>query len=150
MYQIMLIQEPNQINKSWVVYSIHDVVTAEVKFVGHCKLTQLFAIPDARANLTIENDKPIIIRALDMCENKSQAIIAHAKRAKEYGVTKQLAMARMKRAGLIECVDTGETFHTIAEVCNTHGTTPSAMSHHLRGTPGHVRVKNKVYRRINV
>lgn len=149
MYQIMLIEKPNQIVKSWVVYSIHDAVTAKVKFVGHCKLTQLFSIPDARANLTVDDDEPIIIRALDMCKNKVEAIRAHSKRAKELGVTKQLATARMKRSGIIECIDTGERFNTIGEVCDAHGATPSAMSHHLRGTPGHVTVKNKVYRRIN-
>lgn len=148
MINISTVIETTKIEKTWVVYIIFCQETAKVVFVGCCKLTQLFGLPDARQFVT---DLPanIIIRVTDQFDNKAAALQQHAVRVRETGLVNELAIQRFKaKGGAIECVTTGETWRTIAECAAAHGLAPGNLSNHLRGVSSFKTVKGKIYRRV--
>lgn len=137
------------IEKTWVVYILYNAVTAAPVFVGHCKLNQLFALPDARRDMGAGMPEAVILRVTDECADVAAAARAHRVRVQETGIAVDLARYRMKRVtSLIECVETGEKWPTIVDAARAHGLGAGNLSNHLRGAPGFNTVKGKTYRRV--
>lgn len=139
----------NEIEKRWVVYILYDARTAAPVFVGHCKLTQMFAFPDARRDMGSNFPDAFIFRVTDDCPDRSTAARAHGVRVRENGIIKELARQRLSVASsVIECVETGEKWPSVVEAARAHGLGAGNLSNHLRGSAGFNTVKGKTYRRI--
>ena len=144
----MLSINANDAVNSWSTYSIRDVMTAQIIYMGCCKLTQVFSTPDARANGVVTNDLNMLITVEGIYQNKVDAIREQSLLCRNNNVTNIMAKARLNRYGTIECIETGEKFRSINEIVIKYGATASALSNHLRGKPGFVTVQSKTYRRV--
>lgn len=141
-HTITLQIKPSDISKYHVVYILYDPETAVVAHVGQCRLSQLFALPDAR-QAGIDPSEDVLLTMTDMFENRGEAVKAHSVRMKEYNFT-----PTPTTHSKIECIETGEKFGTIAQVAEAHGIAASNLSNHLRNNLGYNTVKGKTYRRV--
>ena len=142
-FKIQTVIPLNEFRNKWVVYRIMTIIRTE--YVGMCKLTQIFATPDARAVSGLDMDMDYMLEVTDMFSSKAEAMHRRSQRYREFGPP---VRGRTNTSGVaIECVETGERFRTISEAATAHGVSASALSNHLRDKPGFVSVKGKRYRR---
>lgn len=151
MTKLHIMTTMDDLKNNWGVYLIFNPSEGKVVYIGYCKLTKLFAIPDARANFavtsTLGKDTAIVLQILDICLEKGEAIRKHRERIVEYGKPEANIMAEALSNGKILCIDTGEQWATITEAAEAHGVDAGALSRHLRNVPGHITVGGKVYKR---
>ena len=143
-HRIAAIDQPSEMSKKWCVYSLADMTTNEVAYIGHIRLSQLFTFSDARAE-KVDLDKFYNIIVLDMCDNSGMALRQRMIRAREY----QIPVAPKPRSCRVLCVTTGETFNSIGEVAMQHGVAASNLSNHLNNKLGFNTVKGKVYKKVD-
>lgn len=144
--------QPEFVKTGWCVYLIKDKENKLI-FIGHCKITQVFSIPDLRAindyKKYFDDDETYALEVLTYEENSAYAQKTLAATIKELGWTPLMKAALNKnRRSPIRCITTGEIFNTINEAAFAHGCAASALSNHLRNRPGFVSVKGKHYERI--
>jgi len=141
-----------EISAAWAVYMLYDSATAHVKYVGCCRLTELFNVPDARANVLFDEvfgpDKSLILRMINMHDDKNKAMSAQRKLIHEYSVPEMNQVSSLTRHAKIECINTGEVFDNAAHVCRAHGLPQPALSNHLNNKSGYNTVKGRTYRRM--
>ncbi len=141
--------DKNKSSKLWVVYILYHPHTAVPFFVGHCKLNQLFSFPDAYKDIGLSCPDLFMFRVTDVVENLGDALKAHSVRVRETGTLVDLARQRLANAtAVIECLDTGEKWPTLAEAARAHGLGAGNLSKHLRGAAGFNTVKGRRYRRV--
>lgn len=152
-YDLKIIYEPSKINNYYVVYILTDVKNSEIMHVGMSQLGKLFSLPDAKANPAymryIYPGKEILLQVCDITASKIDAQRALSVRLRQLPKRPAMMIAGIGAArNPIYCNETGEIFNTVAEVCNAHGVTQSALSQHLRQSPGFRTVKGKTYFRV--
>ena len=72
-HNIAVINQPIKLTKKWCVYTLTDVSTNKIVYVGHIKLLQLFAFIDARL-ANVDLNKFYTIRVIELCENSGLAL----------------------------------------------------------------------------
>lgn len=144
-HNIAVINQPIKLTKKWCVYTLTDVSTNKIVYVGHIKLLQLFAFIDARL-ANVDLNKFYTIRVIELCENSGLALRSAMIKTRELG----LKIVPKSRSFRVYCVNTGETFNSIKETCMVHGLQASNLSNHLNNKPGFNTVKGKTYKKINV
>ena len=152
---IVITMPTQDFEKDHCVY-FHTLVTSNgprVMYVGICKLREVMAFPDARANsewkkyFTPETRvfMHIVFTSPDIneCYNHRYKLIKeHQPYCNMYGHS-GIVSSR------IACVETGQEFNTAAEACRTLGLNSSALSNHLNGKPGFKTVKGKTFTRLD-
>lgn len=135
---------PNEVVKQWVVYSVRDIQTAKMIFVGTSKITQLFNFADFRKLDNYNMDDSYIIMIEDIVDNIGLA----ERSAATIRIKNNVRIYPQLRSTPVRCVDTGETFNSLVDACQTHGLTQSHLSNHLNRKPGFKTVKGKIYEKI--
>lgn len=152
MTNITISSTPTMVGKQWVVYSLYDGRTAVIKYIGCCRLTDVFKIPDARANMTFDDhfkpDTPFMLHIISGFDNRAGAIAAQSKAISQYKRPVMNRYSAMTRHAFIKCVTTGEVFSNAQECCREHSLSQPALSNHLNGRPGYNAVKGRQYIRI--
>lgn len=148
MHNIIINGTPSSFGKTWVCYTLRDGQTAEVMYNGHCRLTELFAMPDARANILFDEcfppDRPLLLCMVSEHPDRAHAALA----ARNLPAGRMNRADGMRRHAMIECVETGEKWHSAMDACRAHGLPQPALSNHLNGKPGYNSVKGRTYRRV--
>ncbi len=144
--------EPDQMARAWVVYKLKDAAGA-VQFVGHCRLSQIAGVPDARANnyfrAIFPPGRPMTVEVINILYARHHAQNELWKYLRENGRPFMLAHGTHQslKSVPVVCEQTGEKFASIQDACKAHGLTPSALSNHLAQRAGYQSVKGKTYSR---
>lgn len=151
---IILSTTPAELQNQWCVYELYDGNTAVVVYIGVCKLSNLFSIPDARSNVlfdeTFDEAQSLLIRLLKQCQTKVEAQRHVIQFINERGTPLMNCATFQHVNQRIRCVTTGETFKSAKEACDAHDLVPSQLSNHLSKKPSYRTCKGKIYKRINV
>lgn len=144
---------PDQAQALFCCYA-HSDADGVVQYIGHCKLMEVYAFPDARRNsqwpivfagkvlvINILAVSPVELETLNYRYNAIQAQRPHCN---VNGFERQSLTA----AVAIECIETGERFPTITAAAIAHGVSQSQLSNHLAGRKYFHRVQGRTYRRV--
>ena len=150
--QINFTIDPDQLPRAWAVYRLRDA-SGTVQYVGHCRMSQLAALPDARANpffrAVFPPGRPLTVEVLSIEPHRIAAQNGLWRYIQQHG--RPFMIAHGVRPSLkgspVVCDQTGEKFATIKAACDAHGVSQSALSNHLANRPGYATVKNKTYSR---
>ena len=149
--QSFVVAKTRDFSKLWCVYHHHDANDTLV-YIGVCKLTELFSLPDARQNSEwvkrFGDDEPVIIKLQMVCED---VVFCNNTRFRQVQELKPVCNMIGFSYGLqrvrIVCDQTGETFDSISEAARAHNLTQSALSNHVNRKRGHNSVKGRTYRK---
>lgn len=152
MTNIVISTTPHDISLTWVIYALHDGATAQIKYIGLCRLTELFRIPDARSNILFDQmftpDTSFLIRVISTHKDKSEASTTHRHAIYEHNSPEMNGASSIARHANIQCLETGETFVSASHACRSHGLSQPALSSHLNGKTGYATVKGRKYIRV--
>jgi hypothetical protein len=143
----------NNLKNNWLIYSIFQFNKATVTYIGLCKLSTFFNLPDLKKlNIdTIGPDDAFAVKVLHICDNKKEAMRLQINTVREAGIPLLNKYGHYKkRKAMIECIETGERWSTINETARAMCIDPGALSRHLRALPGHVTVHGRTYRFVDV
>ncbi len=150
--KINLTIEPDQLYRAWIVYTLKDA-HGTIQYVGHCRLSQLSGLPDARANSLFRYifppGRPLTVDMVHIGVRATDARNFMWQWIQEHGRPFMLLQGiRAGQRGVpLVCNETGEVFDTISAACEAHGVAQSAISNHLANRPGFATVKGKTYAR---
>ena len=143
---------PDQMRYAWVVYLLRDA-GGNLQFIGCSRLSQVFNIPDARANSyflqIFPNGSVMNLEVLHMEPSREKARNAQWFYFRQYGkpFIQQAGRAyRGTKKQPILCDQTGEKFESISDASKAHGVAQSQLSNHLMGKSGFITVHGKTYR----
>ena len=134
---------PNEIKKAWCVYTIHDAMTAKIKYAGYGMLRDIF-----KMRIDAALDEPVILRVNDLYNSKIGARCGYIAYINAHGVPEGGLIMRKARNAAIECIETGETWNSAKACVKSCNISQSALSNHLNGHPSYKSVKNLTYRRV--
>lgn len=142
--------EPDHLSRAWVFYRLFDAA-GTIQYVGHCRFSQLSALPDARAHelfrAIFPPGRPMTIEVLNIAPGRTAAQNLMWQYMQQHG--RPFMLSHGVRPGMkgspLTCNETGEKFFTIVEACRAHGISQSALSNHLAHKPGYATVKGKTY-----
>ena len=146
-YTIVNLATPEEMSSAWCMYTLLDKETAKTVYVGHCLLSEVFNMPDARLTPSFDEGKPVILRVGIIALDKIDVKTAAQEILNKDGTPPWNRAALCTRNSAIKCIDTGEVFASVKEAVKAHGLTQSALSNHLNGKKGYKQVKGRTYRR---
>ncbi len=144
-YTIVNLATPEEMSRSWCVYTLLDKETAKTVYVGHCRLSQVFGMPDARLRPDFDGTRPVILRVDIITPHRTAAQIA------AQGIINKMGTPPINRRQpftRIKCVDTGEIWKSANACAAAHELAQPALSNHLNNMPGYRSVKGRQYERV--
>lgn len=146
---------PNSLPNQWCVYMHANSDDETVQYVGMCKLSEAFGVPDARRNSlwgkTFHNTTFRMV-IVGIASNLPEAANYRSKLIQQFRPPCNVNGFDVTGHGIrtaIMCNETGETFDTISAAAEAHGVSQSQISSHLAGRKYYLTVKGRTYRRID-
>lgn len=139
-----------QLTKAWCVYELWN--GQDLIFVGVTKLTRISEMTDAmerREVMQIVRNDTVLSIAVKFvgdrtaCQNQ-RGLMFRAAGSMPPGNRSTMVSAPQ----MIRCNEDGMTYRTQTEAAQAYKLSQSALSNHLRGLPGFVRVKGRTFSRV--
>lgn len=137
-----------------VVYMHMDPADRIIKFIGMCKIDDLFKFNEGRANsmwpsIFLAPDKTVNVAVHSVHTIEREAAAALYDLIKTIRPICNIKGYRVSNVGFaVLCEQTGERWPTIVAAAKAHGVAASALSNHLNRKPGHKSVHGRTYRRV--
>lgn len=149
---IILSTTAAELQKQWCVYELYNGKTAAVEYIGCCKLSNLFSIPDARSNVlfddTFKECETIMIRLLKQFESKAEAKKAVIEKINQGGTPSMNCVSLNGVQYFVKCVSTDEVFRNAKAACQAHGLCEAHLSNHLNRKEGYNLCQGKSYKKV--
>lgn len=125
--------------------------TFKIKYVGCCKLREVFVYPDARRNnewqRIFTKDAILTVRIVFTSSNLVDCQNQMAEIYKRERPHCNVRGYKMTSRTVVTCNETGETFNSILEAARAKGLSQSQLNNHINNRVGHKTVKGLTFRR---
>lgn len=139
------VHAPEELNRLFCVYRLIHPTNATVLYVGHCRWIDVLRMPDIRWH----REGGEILHIIELYPDHHSARVAAQAQIKAAGWPAHNKTAMTGVQKMVQCVETSEIWPSITIASRAHGISPSALSNHLNGRPGHRSVKGRHYQRVN-